>query len=213
VDSVTTVELIGYVASALIVLSLLMASVLRLRLINLVGAAVFTVYGVLIGSWPVVLTNAAIVVIDVYYLAIILRDLRREGYFEVVQVPTASPILARFVAFHGDEISRFEPGFPGLREGQLAWMILRDAVPVGAVVGERDDDTLDLLLDHVVPEHRDLTPGEVLYGRSGAFHDVGISRVRAHANTPGHRRYLERMGFVPVGERWERPVGPADITA
>lgn len=190
-----------------------MASVLRLRLINLVGAAVFTLYGVLISAWPVVLTNAAIVVINVYHLALMVRDLRRKGYFEVVAVPQDSPILARFVAFHRDEVARFEPDFPGLRVGQLAWMILRDAVPVGAVVGERQDATLELLLDHVVPEHRDLTPGEVLYGRSGAFHDVGITRVRARASTPGHRRYLERMGFVPSGDRWERPVGPADVPA
>ncbi len=211
--TVTTVELIGYVASALIVLSLLMASILRLRIINLIGAAVFAVYGTLIGSWPVIVTNAAIVVIDVYHLAIIVRDHRKQGYFEVVQVPPDSPILDRFVRFHHDEIARFEPRFPGLHTDQRAWMVLRDAVPVGAVVGELHDDELRLDLDHVVAEHRDFTAGEVLYGRSGVFQELGVVAVTSRADTPAHRRYLERMGFVPEGDRWRRPVGPVDVSA
>jgi len=206
VDALTPVELIGYLASALIVLSLLMASLLKLRIINLVGATVFTAYGLLIGSWPVMLTNAAIVVIDVYYLVVILRDRARQGYFEVVGVPTSSPILRRFVDFHHDDMRRFQPSFEGVDDDQLAWMVLRDAVPVGAVIGRREDDRLLLDLDYVTPEHRDLTAGAVLFGDSGAFHDAGVTTVSSLAETEAHRRYLDRMGFEPDGEHWRRSV-------
>src|SRR5690554_6128513 len=98
------VELIGYLASALIVASLLMASVLRLRVVNLVGALVFTTYGVLISSPPVWLANGAIVVIDVYYLVKLLRDRSRSAYFEIVETRPDAPVLQRFVAFHRDDI-------------------------------------------------------------------------------------------------------------
>ena len=43
-------EIVGYVASALVVLSLTMTSVVRLRTISLAGSIVFVVYGILIES-------------------------------------------------------------------------------------------------------------------------------------------------------------------
>ncbi|CAB4365662.1 unannotated protein [freshwater metagenome] len=52
--------LIGYVASAFVVLSLAMTSVVRLRMISLVGALAFIVYGVRLGSPPIVVTNGSI---------------------------------------------------------------------------------------------------------------------------------------------------------
>ena len=53
-------EIIGYVGSALIVVSLAMSNIIRLRVVNLVGALVFMTYGVLIGSLPVTATNLII---------------------------------------------------------------------------------------------------------------------------------------------------------
>lgn len=40
-----TYELVGYIASALVAMSMLMTSILRLRIVNLVGSTVFGVYG------------------------------------------------------------------------------------------------------------------------------------------------------------------------
>jgi|ERR1051325_4597590 hypothetical protein len=51
-------ELIGYVASVLVAISLTMTSILRLRIINLTGSACFTLYGLLIGAYPVAIVNS-----------------------------------------------------------------------------------------------------------------------------------------------------------
>ena len=61
-------ELIGYVASALVVVSLAMTSVVRLRAISLVGSVAFVVYGVLIESVPIMVTNVAIAALNVWFL-------------------------------------------------------------------------------------------------------------------------------------------------
>jgi hypothetical protein len=201
-----TVELIGYLASGLIVVSLLMASVLKLRVINLIGAVVFTAYGVLIGSIPVIVANAAIVLIDLYYLAMMLRDRSRDAYFEVVEVPPSSPLLRRFVEHHARDIHVSQPSFGGLREDHLAWMVLRDAIPVGVVLAVRDGDEGHLELDYVVAAHRDFTAGNVLFGESGAFRRQGMTTVTTGGETDMHRRYLERMGFDHDGDVWRRTV-------
>lgn len=53
------VEVIGYVASAFIVLSLTMTSVVRLRLLSMTGGLIF-VSTALLPSIPIILTNAAV---------------------------------------------------------------------------------------------------------------------------------------------------------
>jgi hypothetical protein len=61
-------EIIGYTASALVAISLMMSSIVKLRVINMIGAALFTLYGLLIGAYPVAVLNFTIVLIDLYYL-------------------------------------------------------------------------------------------------------------------------------------------------
>ena len=61
-------EIIEYAASILVALSLMMSKIVTLRIINLIGAALFFLYGILIDSIPVAAMNGFIVLINVYFL-------------------------------------------------------------------------------------------------------------------------------------------------
>jgi hypothetical protein len=61
-------EYIGYAASALVLVSFLMKNITYLRIVNSFGCAFFIVYGILLPSIPIIVTNAAIVLINLYYL-------------------------------------------------------------------------------------------------------------------------------------------------
>lgn len=64
-------EWVGYLASAVLLISFAMKSMRRLRIINSIGAVLFVVYGFMLAiSWPIIITNAAILSINVYYLII-----------------------------------------------------------------------------------------------------------------------------------------------
>ena len=64
-------ELIGYMAMALLLVSFMMKDVTKLRIINSFGCAFFVAYGVmLVTSWPIIITNSAIISINLYYLLI-----------------------------------------------------------------------------------------------------------------------------------------------
>ncbi len=204
-DTATLYDLVGYLASGLIVVSLLMTSVLRLRLIGLVGAITFTTYGILIEAFPIAIANASIVFIHVFHLTRMLRDRSRAGYFETLQVPADSPMLDHFVDFHLDDIRRFQPDFSGLEPSHLALLVLRDAVPVGAVVSEVDGVEAQVILDYVAPAYRDMRPGTFVWSHSDAFTTRGVARVSTTAKTSDHARYLERVGFVEhEGGRYTR---------
>ena len=65
----TIINITGYAASLFIVLSFLIKdNLLYIRLTNLVGGALFVIYGYFIHSIPVILPNAFLVVVQVVYI-------------------------------------------------------------------------------------------------------------------------------------------------
>lgn len=61
---------IGYAASAVILLSFVMKDMVKLRITNIIGCAIFVAYGLLIpeNGMPIVITNVAIVGVNLFYL-------------------------------------------------------------------------------------------------------------------------------------------------
>ena len=197
-----TVEVVGYVASALIVVSLAMSSVVRLRLINLAGSTTFVAYGVFIESVPVVVTNAAIMVLNVFYLR---RELGGGRDLGAVVVEPDSPFLVDFVEHHRGEIERIQPGFDFADPVDTALVLRRDGLPAGVVLGRRVGAHLDVTLDYVLPAYRDSRLGHWLYGPGrGVLTDLGVDEVVAVGGTPGHEAYLRRIGFVRRGDAYRR---------
>lgn len=64
-------EWIGYIAMVLLLISFMMKDVKRLRIINSIACAFFVVYGFMLAtSWPIIISNGAIIGINFYYLFI-----------------------------------------------------------------------------------------------------------------------------------------------
>jgi hypothetical protein len=62
---------VGYLAMATLLISFMMKNVTKLRIINSFGCAFFVVYGILLAtSWPIIITNSAIICINLYYLLV-----------------------------------------------------------------------------------------------------------------------------------------------
>lgn len=186
-------ELAGYAASALVVASLAMTSVVRLRAISLLGSIVFVVYGALLPSIPIIVTNTAIGVLNVWFLA---RELGGKRDLGAVVVPADSPFLADFVRHHTPDIRTFQPDFDPARTADLSIVLMRDGLPAGVVRGDVEGDTLHLTLDYVLKAYRDSRLGHWLFGRgAGVLRSAGVTRVVATGHTEAHRGYLRRMGF------------------
>lgn len=197
----TMVEAIGYLGSVLVALSLSMSNIRRLRWINLFGASIFGVYGVLIGAWPVALLNGFISLMDVFHL---YRMSRRSEYFSLLKLQTSpSPFLNRFLDHYRADMAAFMPAFDAacVTHWEGVW-VLRNMMPAGLFVYERTaTGELRVLLDYVVPAHRDLKNGRWMFrqGLDELFPE-GPTRVVTEGGSPEHRRYLKRIGFKPCGE-------------
>jgi GNAT superfamily N-acetyltransferase len=196
-----TLQLLGYAASILIATSLLMRSIVRLRVINMAGAATFAVYGFLIGAYPVGILNSMTTIINLVQL---LRLQRREEIFRILEVRPDAQYLRYFLEFERDDIRRFIPAFRDDPEGtDIALFVLRDLVPAGVLLGRLHDGELRVLLDYVVPQYRDMKVGRFLFvEQAGFFRQRGIRVIASPADTAAHSKYLTRMGFVPDGRMY-----------
>lgn len=196
------IELIGYLASALVVLSLAMTSVVRLRIISLVGSITFVVYGVLIGSIPVIITNSAVALLNIWFL---YKEFTKKN-LAMVPIASDAPFLADFLAAHRADIAKLQPNF-SLAPDANAWLLNRDGLPAGVLIGRKTDDALHVDLDYVTPAYRDSRMGQYIYGEGAKqFRDLGVRYLVADPGAPEHRRYLEAMHFVPAGDQLTRRI-------
>lgn len=199
--NLNVVELIGYVASVLIVASFAMKSVVRLRIVSLVGSVVFVVYGILLGSIPLIITNAAAAALNLWNLR---RELRAKNEVGAVPIAADAPFLLDFLGSHADDIARFHPSFDGPHAGDFVRLLNRDGLPAGAVIGTPDGDTLHLRLDYVMHAYRDSRIGSWLYGDGAkTFTDAGFTRLVITPEADAVRQYLRRIGFIETGDGME----------
>ena len=187
-------ELIGYAGSVLVAISLMMKSLVKLRIINLIGALFFTVYGVLIGAAPVALLNALIVGVNIYYL---LQMLNQKDYFKLMEVSYDSQYLKNFVDFYHKEVAEFFPSYLFKPQpDQLTVFVLRNMVPAGLLIVRARGEQADVFLDFVIPGYRDFRAGKFLFEESADyFQQQGIKRLVSEPGNPRHESYLRRMGF------------------
>ena len=61
-------ELFGYLGTALVIISMMMTSVTKLRIFNIAGAVISMIYSIFIAAYPVVLLNVTLTVINVFQL-------------------------------------------------------------------------------------------------------------------------------------------------
>ncbi len=198
---VTFYEYIGYTGSVLIAVSLMMKNIYHLRRVNLVGASTFALYGFLVKAYPVVLLNGFIALVDVYYL--IKMNRARDSFRLQPLSKELSIYFDRFLEFHWAEIQKFFPECqPKDFEGAERYLILRNMVPVGLVVLERQPDaTIHIKLDYAIPDYRDFKNGRfMVQALSRKFKQEGIRKMVAHSTVPAHRKYLKKIGFKPVNE-------------
>ena len=185
-------ELFGYLGSFLVLISMLMTSVVRLRVINLIGSAVFATYAILIRSYPTALLNGCLVLINLYHL-LKLRQSSGNSY-EFQPLKAGEGFAAWFLRKYGDDIKKYFPALD-LEQAKNAdgFAVFYEDQAAGILLGKRDEDSFEILLDYTTPTYRDCSVGTYLYHE---LPSCGISRLSCSADSPEHVQYMEKMGFT-----------------
>ena len=197
-------EIFGYIGSALVVVSLLMASVVKLRIINTIGSVISGTYALIIGSFPLALMNISLIIINLYYL---YKLLKTKQQFEIVAGNGNDSFVKYFVDRNKKDIEVF---FPGVEfenaENEVAYMVCCNGNPAGVLLGkDLGNGVLDVLVDYSAPAYRDCSVGAYLYANLGEY---GVKKLVFTQNkADDHVSYLTKMGFENVDGKFVKNIG------
>lgn len=148
------VEVIGYMGSALIVVAMLMSSVVKLRVINSIGAGIFVIYALMIKSYPTALMNICLIIINIYNL---LKLKKQDKHFDLVNGASNDTFLRYILNYYKEDIKTYFPNWDiNLKGMDTAYIVCCDAVPAGVLLGKiQNEGTLEISIDYSIPTYRD----------------------------------------------------------
>ncbi len=200
-DTKTLVELFGYLGSALVVISMLLTSVKKLRIVNTTGSVIFAIYALIIHSYPTALMNFCLVTINIYQL---IKLSRTDRNYRLLETQGSGPVISYILDYYDKDIRHF---FPEMDKGvaeecNAAYLVLIDVTPAGFLIGNRiDADTIDIKADYTLPAYRDCSVGKFLYRR---LPEKGIHRLLFRVSSVDHEPYMEKMGFTRTQQGYEK---------
>ncbi len=185
------IEIYGYIGSALVVISMLMASVVKLRIINTIGSLISGSYALIIGSFPLALMNACLIVINIYNLRKLLITKER---YDLLPCDFNDAVIDYFLDYYKDDIKTYFPDFSGVSSGMdHVYVIFCNGVPAGIFLGKYiGTDTVQIFLEYTTPAYRDCSIGRFLYEE---FKKKGIVSLMMRNPSEKHTPYLTKMGY------------------
>ena len=196
-DYKTFIELVGYAGSFLVIVSMLMTSVVKLRIINTVGSVIFATYAMCIHSYPTAAMQVCLITINIVSLYKLL-NIKKE--YTAIKLKNDDSFLNYFLKENLADIKKF---FPELSENIpndcLSYLVVCNSVPAGIfvckVLSEKNEepDIVDVILDYTTPTYRDCSVGKYLYDYLA---QEGVSEFHANSFCETHTKYLKKMGFT-----------------
>lgn len=185
------IEAIGYLGSALVLVSFLMASVFKLRIINSIGSIIFTIYAFIIHSYPTALMNLCLVIINIYYL---IKMSNTSIEYDFIKLKKDDSIIKYFIDCYKEDIQKCFPGnSTDFSAADTGYAVCHKGSPVGVIIGKRDNDNLDIMLDYSTPEYRDFSIGKFLISQ---LPNEGIKSMTYRGSDANHKAYLSKIGFT-----------------
>ncbi len=189
---ISYLEWLGYAASVVVLVSLSMASIIKLRWYNLIGSALFSTYGFLIGAYPVGIMNFMIVCTNIYYL---VKMNKHKESFKVIEVKDNDGILNYYLDSYKKDIAKFFPDFKST-EGKLSVFVLRDMSVAGIFIGEVKDDMFKIDIDYALPQYRDFKVANYLYNKlSDILSQHQVKCIVCDSKIEDNLKYIKKMGF------------------
>lgn len=191
-------ELIGYAASVLLAVSLIINNDLKFRWINSLGCTFFILYGILIAAFPIILTNSILLLINVIYL---VKIYRADENFDLIEFSEKDPFIERFVNFYKQDLETYFGDTSSMQltgKNIISFAVTRNMVIACVFVAKLDDlGHAQVILNYTVPKYRDFKVGRYLFQeKKNFFTDRGIKKiVYEKVQHAGHARYLKIIGF------------------
>ena len=191
-------EILGYVASVLLLLAMMMTSVIKLRILNTLGCILYIIYGLWINAYPVAVMNAAIACVNFVHIG---RSYFSKHTFKLLHIKGDDSLVEPFIEHYKADIRRNFPEFSlNANDYTCSYVIVRNMNIAGIfLANDMGDGRLLVDLDYVIPAYRDYKVGQFLFHTNrDLFKRLNIKKITALSGTNYHTRYLRRIGFKEI---------------
>jgi len=188
------IDLLGYVASFIILVSLTMKSIVKLRWINAIGSLLFVVFAFLTKSTPTIVMNFGIIFIDIAY--VLGLSLKHSDY-HLVKAERGSAWLEFFYQSNKIEIDDIF-GVDAFGEAKyFSYFVCNNEIAGLLAWKEISPVECRILIDFVTPRFRDFKIGRYFFLRHlSIFREKGYSRLLYENVGKKHWKYLGKLGFI-----------------
>lgn len=193
--------ILGYIASILLAISLIVNNDLKFRWLNTLGCLAFIIYGILISALPVILTNSLLLLINGIYL---IKIYRTKENFDLLEFEPRVTLVNRFLSFYKEDIKNYFPEFQQIvPANNIRFVVLRDIVIANIFAATlQDDGTAEVNLNYTVAKYRDYKVGKFIFDKEKAYLiSKGVKQLKySQAINKKHQQFLTVMGFKKVVE-------------
>lgn len=186
----------GYLATVLLAIGLLVNNDIKFRWLNTAGNIAFIIYGIFLNAAPVILTNALLLSINLFFLYRIYNRIER---FELLEFSNGGIMIDRFLAFYQQDIASYFPDFKREQlEGKINFVVLRDLVIANIFSAAVSDNGIAIInLNYTVPKFRDYKVGPFIFDKEKQSLIIkGIQKVMyTSVANPRHEKFLKVTGF------------------
>jgi len=192
------VEWIGYLASALVALSLMVTKALKFRIFNLLGCIAFIIYGAFISAFPVILANSILLIINIFQL---IKLFKIEEQFQLVSFNQNDKIVEKFVDFFAKDIQNYFPSFTLEQnsQNQLNFLVLRDISIANIFIITVDDNGNAIVkINYTVPQYRDYKATKfIIEKEKKILIEKGVKKiVYEKIENENYLQFIQIIGFT-----------------
>lgn len=192
---------IGYFASVLLMIGLLVSTDVKFRWFNGLGCLVFIFYALLIDALPVLITNAVLLAINAYYL---VKIYNRKEAFDACFFTIEEPVVQSLFAHYRQDIDRY---FPGVNlaslQGNFNLLVLRDMAVANVFSAKIDaEGNAEVHLNYTIEKYRDYKVGKYLFDdeksplKAAGANNVSYFKMPQKVHIP----FLKRNKFLLTTE-------------
>lgn len=193
------IEIFGIASSLVILISLSMTSIIKLRWINMLGCFLFAFYGYMIGSGSTIFLNIGIALINIYFLKKLYAI---KENFELILADKNSEYFKHFIKQNSEDLSKFFEE-KNIEKSDTVYYMIRNNYTVGVIGWTREEDSvLEIQIDYVTEKFRDMKFGNYLYNENlKFFKELGYSKIIQKTEVPAHEVYVKKLGFKKLSEK------------
>ncbi len=183
------VEIFGYIGTALVIVSMMMTSLLKLRIINILGSVISLIYSLICNTWPIVIMNLCLILINVFQ---IIKQYNYTKNIKIKKLNQLDQSILLFIDYHKEKINElFSQYLLDLNKKEI-FAFYNNYQIVGIIIGTKKDNIFNIEIMYFEESYKYIINKNFLLD---FLLSDNISLLSINKFNMNHIKKLEKLGF------------------